>query len=158
MGRGRTRSIVACLAVVIWPLTTHPFRDGSPFLLVNGDAANIWAHIAFLFPYVLRRNILLVLSRSCSAACGHHLSPRTAIVFSLPSTVVYQAVGGGGKECTHTILGRSPTPLHRRIPAMPGRSTSVFPQTKQRGEGDCDVKWRTTINTPETSHLGGSVD
>ena len=33
-GRGRTHVL---LALVIWPLTTHPFRDGAPFLLVKGE-------------------------------------------------------------------------------------------------------------------------
>ena len=31
-GRGRTHLL---LALVIWPLTTHPFRDGAPFLLLR---------------------------------------------------------------------------------------------------------------------------
>ena len=36
---------------------------------------------------VLRTRFLLILSPSCFAACGHHLSPRVAIVFALLSTV-----------------------------------------------------------------------
>ena len=36
------------LAFFIWPLTTHPFRDGAPFLLLM-YTSNIWAIIRF-FP------------------------------------------------------------------------------------------------------------
>ena len=47
---------------------------------------NIWALIS-LFPclvhYIPGRNFSLILSPSCFAVCGHHLSPRIAIVFSL---------------------------------------------------------------------------
>ena len=39
-GGGGTRLL---LALVIWPLTTHPFRDGPPFLLLILDTSNIWA-------------------------------------------------------------------------------------------------------------------
>ena len=46
------------------------------------------------------RNFWLVLSPSCEAVCGHHLSPRTAIVFSLLSSVSNSSMshsGGGGR-------------------------------------------------------------
>ena len=45
---GRTRLL---LALVIWRLTTHPFRAGAPsFLLV--DTSNCWALVT-LFPYCI---------------------------------------------------------------------------------------------------------
>ena len=50
----------------------------------NRDTSNIWALITLL-PYTQHRNCLLILSPSCFAVCGHHLSPRIAIVFSLLS-------------------------------------------------------------------------
>ena len=35
------------------------------------------------FFHILHRNCLLILSPSCFAVCGHHLSPKIALVFSL---------------------------------------------------------------------------
>ena len=52
-GRGRGGgggSTHLLLALVTWPLTTHPFRDGTPFIPTpTRDASNIWALI-FFFP------------------------------------------------------------------------------------------------------------
>ena len=47
-GRGGRTHLL--LALVIWPLTTHPFRDGAPFLLLI-DTSNIWGLITLL-PYI----------------------------------------------------------------------------------------------------------
>ena len=63
-------------------MTTHPLPDEAPFPLLT-DTSNIWALVAFVF-HMLHINILLILSTSCFAVCGHHLSPRIAIVLSLP--------------------------------------------------------------------------
>ena len=38
------------VSLVLFPLTTHPFPDGAPFLFtLNGDISNIWTLIAFCF-------------------------------------------------------------------------------------------------------------
>ena len=50
----------------------------------NRDTSNSWALITIL-PYT--RNLPLILPPSCFAACGHHLSRKIAIVFSLLSSV-----------------------------------------------------------------------
>ena len=76
--------LICCLPQVIWPLTTHPVRDGNtvptPYTpLTFGRLLRVFR--------ILHRNFLPILSPSCFAVCGHHLSPRTAIVFSLLSSV-----------------------------------------------------------------------
>ena len=52
----------------------------------NRDTSNIWALIT-LIPHILHRNCVLILSPSRFAVCGHHISPRIAIVFSLLSNL-----------------------------------------------------------------------
>ena len=84
-GGGRTPLL---LAVVIWPLTTHPFREGEPFLLLIKTPATFGRPWRFF--YMLHRNYseyLLILSPCCFAFCGHHLSARIVVVFSLLSSV-----------------------------------------------------------------------
>ena len=49
----------------------------------NGDTSNFWAFTTIF--HLLHRNVLLILSSSRFAFCGH-LSPRIAIVFSVLST------------------------------------------------------------------------
>ena len=73
------------LALVILPLTTHPFRDGAPFLLLIETPTTFGRSLRFF--HILHGNCLLILSPSCFAVCGHHLSPRIAIVFSLLSSL-----------------------------------------------------------------------
>ena len=78
------------LALVIWPLTTHPFRGRAPFsLLIETPPA--FGRSLRVF-HMLHKNCLLILSPSCSALCGRDLSPRIAMVSlllsSLPNTGV----------------------------------------------------------------------
>ena len=48
-GGGRTRVVSVLLALGIEPLTTHPFRDGAPFLPTpNRDTSNIRPLTTFL--------------------------------------------------------------------------------------------------------------
>ena len=77
---GRTHLL---LALVIGPLITHLFRDGAPFLLLIETPLTFGHSLCFF--HQLHRNCLLIQSPSCFAVCGHHLSPRIAIVFSLLS-------------------------------------------------------------------------
>ena len=55
-GRGRTHVL---LALVIWPLTTHPFREGVPFLLLIetrptfGRSLRFFPYIAYMYVYIL---------------------------------------------------------------------------------------------------------
>ena len=79
-GRGHTRLL---LALVILPLTTHPFRGGAPFPPLIKTPQTFGCSLRFF--HVLHINCLLMLSRSCFAFFDHHLSPRIAIVFSLLS-------------------------------------------------------------------------
>ena len=76
-GLGGTRSLPA---FVIWPLITHPFRDGAPFPLLIETPPTFGRSLRFF--HILHRNCLLILSPSCFAVCGHHISPRIVIIFS----------------------------------------------------------------------------
>ena len=67
----------------IGPLTTHPIRDGALFLLDWTPLRYFGAHCDF----PLHRKKMLILCLFCFAVCGHHLSLRIAIVFSLLSSV-----------------------------------------------------------------------
>ena len=56
---------------------------------------------------MLHRNFLLILSSFCFTFCGHHLSPRIAIVVSLggamvliKDTYLVLGMGGGGVRVT----------------------------------------------------------
>ena len=66
----------------------------------NRDTSKIWALFIF-FPYITWKAFCYLISPSCSAACGHHLSPRIGIVFSLLSLLVHHVtfvyVMGGDK-------------------------------------------------------------
>ena len=78
-GGGRTHVL---LALVIGPLTRHPFIDEAPFVTnPMKDNNNIWALIRFF--HILHKLFSHRLTPSCLAVCGHHLSPRIAIVFPL---------------------------------------------------------------------------
>ena len=69
-------SFVACLS--------HSTIDHAPQSR-RSIVSNIWLLSTFL-PYITHI-ILLILSRSSSAICGHYLSPRIAIVFSLSNAL-----------------------------------------------------------------------
>ena len=75
------------LALAICPLTTHPFRDGTPLLLLIETPPTFGRSLRCF--HVLHGKFLLILSPSCFAVCAHHLSPRVAIVLSLLSSVPY---------------------------------------------------------------------
>ena len=93
------------LALVISPLTTHPFQDGAPFLLLT-ETPPTFGRSLCLF-HILHRNCLLILSPSCFAVCGHHLSPRIAIVFSvlssLPSSSMFRTSSFLSPPLTHPV-------------------------------------------------------
>ena len=59
------------LALVVSSLTTHPFRDGAPLLLLIETPPIFGRSLRFL--HILHRKRLLILSPSYFAACGHHL-------------------------------------------------------------------------------------
>ena len=59
----------------------HPFRDGAPFLLLIETPPTFGCSVRFF--HILHKKCLLILFPSCFAVCGHHVSPRIAIVFSL---------------------------------------------------------------------------
>ena len=85
-GEGRGGRTHLLLAVDIWLLTTHPFRGGAPFLLPIETPPT--SGLSLRFFHVLHRKFLLILSPSCFAfVCGHHLSSRIAIVFSILSSL-----------------------------------------------------------------------
>ena len=89
------------LALIISPLTTHPFRNGAPFLILIETPPTYERSLRSF--HVLHRNCLRVLSASCFAACGHHLSPRIAVVFPLLSSLQ--------NSSTYVRLTSSPPPL-----------------------------------------------
>ena len=70
----------------MWPLTTHPFRDGAPFLLLVETPPTFGRSLRFC-PYITKKKVWLSYPHSCFAVCGHHLSPKLAIVFSLLSSL-----------------------------------------------------------------------
>ena len=82
-----TRRTPFLLAFVIRPVTTHPFRDGAPFPLLQQKRHAQQSGRSLRCFHILHRSVLLVLSPSCSAACGPHLPPRIATIFSLLSSV-----------------------------------------------------------------------
>ena len=55
------------LALDIWPLATHPFRDGAPFRLLIETTFGRSSR----FLQILHRKCLLILSPCCFAFCGH---------------------------------------------------------------------------------------
>ena len=122
-------------------MTTHPFREGAPFRLLIGTS-NSWG-LSTLFPHTL---VSLILSPSCFATCGNHLSRKTAIVFSLLYCVGGGWGGGGG--CTHATHGRNRMTIDPRIPTMPGRSMLSF---HRRGRGAYSFSARLSHLT-ETEH------
>ena len=67
------------LALVIWPLTTRPYRDGAPSLPSLETLPTLWALGRFLPCISVYNNISLHFVLS---VCGH-LSARIATVFSL---------------------------------------------------------------------------
>ena len=68
------------LALLIRPLATHPFRDGVTFPLLQQVASSLPQY--FVSMYHRKKN-----PPWSFAACGHHLSPGTAIVLALLSSV-----------------------------------------------------------------------
>ena len=64
----------------------HHFRDGPPFLLLLERPPTVRRSFRCL-RIQLTKKFLLILSPSYFAACGHHLSPRVAVVLSLLSSV-----------------------------------------------------------------------
>ena len=75
-GQGHTHLLVD---LVTRPLTTHPFRDGAPFLLLI-ETPPTFGRSERLF-HIPRNTVLLILSPFSLAVSGHHLSPSIAIVF-----------------------------------------------------------------------------
>ena len=91
------------LALVIWPLTTHPFRDGAPFLLLLETPPACGGSLHCF--HIIHGNFLLI------AGGG---------VYSMS----YMAVVREG--VFDSMHGRSRMTIDPRIPAMPGRSTPSF--------------------------------
>ena len=109
-GEGGGASSSVAYHVVIWPLATHPFRDGAPFLFLIETPPTFGRSLRFF--HILHRNCLLILSSSCFAVCGHHLSPKIAIVLSLYS-LVYQTL----LPCHIRLISSSP-PLAHPVPLL----------------------------------------
>ena len=84
-GEGRAYSFVACLRRLTNDQASLPRRSTVP--TPERDTRNIWALITFFFFHILHleQKKKVILSPSCLAFCGDHLSPRRAIVFSLLS-------------------------------------------------------------------------
>ena len=70
------------LILVTRPLTVHPFRDETPFLLVI-DTSNIWALITCFPCIAVHKNVLLTVSPSHFSLGGHYFSPGMAIIFAI---------------------------------------------------------------------------
>ena len=111
------------LALVIRPLTTHPFRDGAPFLLLIGTPPTFGRSLRFF--YTLHVKILLILSLSCFAVCGHHLSHRITIVFS----VLYRLPNSSMSNTSNFII---PSSNASRSSLFISHSLTMPVQTLQR--------------------------
>ena len=90
------------LTVVIWPLPTHPFRDGAPLLLLPETPPTVGLSIRFSLYYVRRYCLRALIPFLVFPFAATVLSPRIAIVFSLSSRAPKQSGGGGGKAALST--------------------------------------------------------
>ena len=108
-------------------MITHPFRDRAPFLLIT-ETSDVRALIMFR-PF-LHSSCSLILPPSRLVVCGHHLSPRIAIVFSL-------------RGCTHfmdslSLKTTDPSHTHNagteHVGFTPTRQTTRGPSQKRRGQ------------------------
>ena len=63
-GRGAGRGLLICclLALAIQVFISHPFQDGTPFLLLIETPPTFWALSTFLLPYIA---YLVLNSRFC---------------------------------------------------------------------------------------------
>ena len=124
------------LALVIGPLTTHPFRDGAPLLLLIetprtfGGGGVIVSYMAAVRGIIDRRiPTMPARSTSCFSPTRQPCYGRRGSVFGLSVIGCYARVTallryGGG--CTHFMHSRSRVSIDRRVPAMPGRRTPGF--------------------------------
>ena len=100
-GRGGACSFVACRNH--WQLATHLFRGVASFLLTMEIIPT--AGRSLRFPHIfLHVTFSLILSPSCLAFRGDHVSPRIAIVFSLLASV--------SNFFSHIGIFTSPPPKH----------------------------------------------
>ena len=89
------------VALVIWPLTTHPFRDGAPFPLLRKTPPSCGRSVPTCRPHIAFSSTSYLISFIFLAVCGHPLSPRIATVFLL-----YRRNGGGLKDGVFASVGR----------------------------------------------------
>ena len=82
---GSAYSFVACLNIVTFEHESLARRGTFP--TPSRDTPKQLGRSRRCF-HVLHRNFSVFLSPSCFAACGHHLSPKIAIVFSLLSVSI----------------------------------------------------------------------
>ena len=82
-GGGEAYSFVACLSHLTIDHASLPRRSTVP--TPNRHLQQLGAHYASSTYHI--EMVLLILSPSCFAVCGHHLPPRIAIVFSLLSSL-----------------------------------------------------------------------
>ena len=104
---GAAYSFVACLS----PLTIDHARQSAVPTPNRDTLQHLGAHYAFSMYH--NQSCLLMLSPSCFAACVHHLSPRTAIVSSLLSSLI---------TLLHVTFFQSPHLLKRPVPPCTFRS------------------------------------
>ena len=64
------------------------------------------------FFHILHRNCLLFLSPFCFAVCGHHISPRIAIVFSLLSSLPNSSMSHTSNFLISSNASRSSLKFH----------------------------------------------
>ena len=82
---------------------TYSSRDGAPFLLLIKPLQCLGAQYVFSLLYHFE---MFISSSSCFAICGHHLSPRVAMVFLLLSRVPNLSI------CQIRLFSSSPPPTH----------------------------------------------
>ena len=101
------------LALVIWPLTTHPFRDSTPFLLLLIIEAPLTFRLSLrCFHMVNSFSLLILLCPSCFAAFGHHLHNDRF----LASSIYYDVIVDQNSSMSHSSISLIISPLTYPFP------------------------------------------
>ena len=95
------------IALDIRPLTTHPFFDGAPFLLLLKTPPTFNRSLRFF--HTIRYGLLLIFYPSCLAVCARHLSLilTSVLNFSMSHSSVFPSTSSNtsnSSSCTVHVL------------------------------------------------------
>ena len=111
-GGGRAHSLIACLSHLTIDHASLSRRSTVPAR--NRDTSTFGRSLRFF--HMLHINLLLILSPSCFAVCGHHLSTRIAIALSLLSSVPYFSVPHSSIFLISSLAHRVPPCIFHTFP------------------------------------------